>query len=162
VERELLRFTVRGVPQPQPRTRVRGFIRQGRPSGQTYDPGTADDWKALVALAARPHLPPVPFTGPLSLFVRFRFPRPKGHYGSGRFQLELRPKAPRRWCFGRRRNDFDNMAKAVADVLTAVRCWEDDSHVARAVTELEWADHSGAAGCVVVISQLEDDDGDGK
>ena len=64
-------FFAAGLPKGQPRPRA--FSRGGH--ARVYDPGTAEGWKASVALAARDELPPAPLEGALSVSLRFYMPR---------------------------------------------------------------------------------------
>lgn len=112
---------VLGVPVPQPRGRSRAFAGHA----QTYDPGTADQWKVEIAEAAGRILPAEPIAGPVSLSVDFRFPRPKSHFRAK--AGTLKPVAP--YWRTAKRGDIDNCLKAVMDALTRVRLWWDDSQV---------------------------------
>lgn len=112
----MIEFRVDGKPKAQPRMKA---AHHGRFT-KLYDPGTAEDWKMLVSLAAKPHIPETPLTGPLSVCIDFFFPRPK---------RLCRKKDPP----GRIRHtatpDRDNCEKAVLDVLTQMGMWEDDCQV---------------------------------
>jgi len=120
--KELKEFTtfVEGIPKPQPRAKSWSKIRKGVATSGVYDPGTADDWKSVVAL----HLMSMKqyFEGPVYLSIIFIMHRPK---------KLMRKKDPvgRIWCATKKRNDVDNLAKAVMDVLTDMKFWEDDGQV---------------------------------
>lgn len=136
-----IRFFAQGLPKGQPRPKA--FSRGGH--ARVYDPGTAEGWKGQVALAARPHLPARPLTGPLKLVLRFYFPRPKSHFTT----KGLRDTAPR---YHTSKPDFDNAAKAVSDALTELRMWGDDALVAVCVVEKWYA--TNETGCSIEISPL--------
>ena len=109
-------FWVAGDPKAQPRHRA--FARGG--NVRCYDPGTAEGWKALIAAAARPHLPIVPLKGPVEVHIDFFFRRPK---------RLLRKRDPDRVMWYDRKPDRDNLAKAVLDALTQIGFWFDDAQV---------------------------------
>ena len=67
----MISFFVPGIPKGQPRPRAFAFHGKAR----VFDPGTAEGWKASVALAARDELPPAPLEGALSVSLRFYMPR---------------------------------------------------------------------------------------
>lgn len=146
-------FFVPGNPRPQPRNRTR--IMHGK-AGQTfavnYDPGDAEIWKREIRLAAVDHIPDPPFSGPLALELTFLFPRPKGHYGSGKNDGKLKASAPLlHW----QKPDRDNLDKAVMDSLTTVGMFHDDSQVCDGFIKKVWGS-PGKTGCQIVITQLTD------
>ena len=108
-------FVVHGIPKGQPRPKA--FARGGHAG--VYDPGTAGEWKAMVAAAGEPLRPPEPLTTPLLVSLEFVMPRPQ--------------KVPRRLGRGRMTHtskpDLDNLAKAVLDALTQAGWWRDDNQV---------------------------------
>lgn len=111
-----IQFFVDGIPKAQPRPR--SFARKGKV--RVYDPSTAEGWKSLIALAAQPHIPEHPLTGPLIVSETFYFPRPKRLC---RKQDSVEPipheSTP----------DRDNLDKAVLDALTTIRMWHNDSQI---------------------------------
>jgi crossover junction endodeoxyribonuclease RusA len=114
-----LTIHVVGIPKGQPRARA--FVRRGCSHAGVYDPGTADDWKSCVYLAARQAMQAAGFTGwaagiPLVLSVAYWMPRPK--------RLKDRIGVPH-VC----KPDLDNLAKAVKDALTQAGVWADDAQV---------------------------------
>ena len=140
-------FDVEGDPRPQPRTRI------GRTKGGfsvAYDPGTAKGWKELIAIEAKKVRPAAPLAGPLFLRVAFRFDRPKSHY---RKSGELKQGSPA-WVSGKGRLDFDNLAKAVADILNDIRFWEDDGLVAVAAVSKKYILPGQRPGALIRIEEL--------
>lgn len=115
-------FFVPGIPKGQPRARA--CIR-GRHAG-IYNPATADDWKSAVYDSAKRFAPQSPEAGPVCVDLTFYFPRPKGHYRTGRRTHELRPDAPK---FHTSKPDRDNSDKAVLDSLSQLGFWKDDAQV---------------------------------
>lgn len=119
----VISFEVQGDPkgQPRPRAFARKFA-NGAVMARVYDPGTAEGWKAQIALAAKEHVPFPPLTGPVRLDIEFRFKRPKSHF----LKTGLRSDAP---FFHIGKPDRDNLEKAVMDALTTLGMWKDDGQV---------------------------------
>jgi len=109
-------FWVDGKPRATPRTKA---FRKGRHAG-VYTPDTADDWKMLVAMAAKPLLPETPLEGPLSVAITFIFPRPK---------RLCRKKDPTGPIPMPSKPDRDNCEKAILDMLSNIGMWKDDAQV---------------------------------
>jgi len=142
-----IEFFVHGHPVAQPRARATA---RGK-HAHVYNPPTADVWKALVAVAARPYLPEKPFIGPIWLTLEFAMRRPKSHYGTGRNENRLKPAAPRYHTF---KPDLSNLAKAVEDALTYVGMWHDDSQVFGGSISKGWASIPRRTGCLVIIEAI--------
>lgn len=147
VERSLVAaFFVPGLPLPEPRPRATSI--NGR--AHVYKPATARDWKALVRLSAAQVMLGAPLAGPLRVGLTFRFPRPAGHFGTGRNATRLRSTAPA-WPVGNR-SDIDNLAKGVLDAMSGVVFLDD-----RQVVELDARKlytRSEAPGVAVGVSLL--------
>jgi Holliday junction resolvase RusA-like endonuclease len=144
-----LSFFAPGIPKGQPR--VRAFVR-GRHAG-VYDPGTADDFKACIHLAAKQVLEgeqerPV-FTGAIRCDAVFIFPRPKSHLtGKG----ALKPSAP---FWHTQKPDRDNLDKCLLDALTKLQMWGDDCQVCAGHVSKRFAALNEPSGCQVTIHALE-------
>ena len=140
-----LTIPVIGIPKGQPRGRA--FIHRGCKRAGVYDPGTADDWKACVYLAARQALQSAGFAGwpagvPLVLSIDYRLPRPK--------RLKDRTGVPH---VGK--PDMDNLAKAVKDALTQAGVWADDAQVCEYRTHAKsYADPGTPPGAVITIEEV--------
>lgn len=132
---------VLGTPKPQPRPRA--FVRHGH--ARVYDAGTAEGWKGAIALALRPHLPAVPWSGPVAVWLAFRLQRPKAHST----RRGIRADAPQ-WHTSK--PDTDNLAKAVLDCLTQLRVWQDDGQVARITIEKTYSE---SPGCGIRVQPLD-------
>lgn len=118
-----------------------------------YDPGTAENWKSQIAVAAKEHLisngGPMTFEGPVFLSTEFFFPRPKGHFRSNG---ELKGNAP---TYVTTKPDFDNCAKAVADALTQLGFWKDDSQIAAHVMVKRYTQAGySTTGAIICIREL--------
>jgi Holliday junction resolvase RusA-like endonuclease len=132
-------FFVAGTPKGQPRPRA--FARDGK--ARVYDPGTAEGWKAQVALAARDHLPSNPIDLPAAIHLRFLLPRPRSHFG----RKGLKSTVP---TYHIATPDVDNLAKAVIDALVAIRFLRDDRLVHLLFITKRYAD--GSPGCLVRLA----------
>ena len=115
-----------------------------------YDPGTAEGWKAAVAKAIEGQIPSEPLDVPLSVSIRFYFPRPKSHFRTTKKETVLRPDSP---AYHIAKPDADNAAKAVLDCLTQIRVWRDDSLVSVLFIQKLYSNHPGAN---IRISELAD------
>lgn len=114
--RPLLDVTVVGIPAPQGS--------KNRWGGED-NPRTAP-WRATLAAAAQMELGDrVPYAGPLSVEVLFRFPRPKAHYGTGRNAEVLKASAPNVHAT---KPDLDKLLRAIGDALAGI-VWRDDSQI---------------------------------
>lgn len=143
-----LSFFAPGIPKGQPR--VRAFVR-GRHAG-VYDPGTADDFKGAImiaALAAILGLARPVFTGPTRCDAAFVFPRPKSHFTS-KGQIKL--TAPM-WHI--QKPDRDNLDKCLLDALTKLQMWGDDCQVCAGHISKRFAAMDEASGCHITINALE-------
>ncbi len=129
---------VPGIPKGQPRPRA--FALRGK--ARMFDPGTAEGWKGAIAAAIEPILPDERpcWDGPVTLHATFYFPRPRGHYGSGKNAGVLKGSAPR-WHTSK--PDIDNALKAVMDCLTTLRLWRDDAQVDTLSVKRQWAGEQG-------------------
>jgi crossover junction endodeoxyribonuclease RusA len=153
-------FTVLGLPQPQGSKTV--IQQKGRRPRMIEDNPQTGPWRSTVVAAAHAamthhgdegtsgYLPPL--EGPLRLRAVFVFPRPAGHYGSGRNAGRLKPSSP---LYVRTRPDVDKLLRAVGDALTGV-VFRDDAQLVIVQAEK----HYGAPPCALVVVEelaLEDD-----
>ena len=130
------RLTVPGAPIPQPRPRavvMPGPPRKGKPCGcqarvhplthvkrdgqRVEHPIVA--FRAAVRLQGKIQIPK-PIAGPVKLSILFLMPRPL------KIVWKTRPM-PRIPAISKR-NDWDNLSKAVCDALNGV-AWEDDGQI---------------------------------
>jgi len=130
-------FEVEGIPKGQPRPRA--FARNGK--ARVYDPGTAEAWKAAIALAAKPHKPATPLEGPVYVKIANRMPRPKAHFGTGKKANTLKGTAPFHHVS---KPDLDNLAKAALDALTELGFWRDDAQICGLIATKIYDDRVGA------------------
>ena len=132
---------VLGEPKAQPRAKA---FNRGKHAG-VYDPGTANGWKALVAKAAMDHpdFPKVPLTGPICVDIAWFLPRPK------RLCRKCDPSGPV-CCTSK--PDRDNLDKAILDVLTQIRLWEDDAQVCQGTLTKWYHAKGGRTGATITVS----------
>jgi len=113
----VIAFTVIGVSVPQG---------SKNPWGGEANPKTRP-WRATVSAAAADAMQGAPLLdGPIELTVEFVFPRPKGHYGTGRNAAVLKASAPQ---YVTRAPDVDKLARAIGDALSGI-VFRDDAQVA--------------------------------
>lgn len=89
-----INFRVTGLPKPQPRPRAFARKMGDKFVARVFESGSAEGWKSLVAVAAKPHTPPEPMSGPVLVNITFVFPRPNSHYVSNNPAKPLRKDAP--------------------------------------------------------------------
>jgi Holliday junction resolvase RusA-like endonuclease len=131
-----------GDPKGQPRPRA--FSRNGK--ARVFDPGTAEGFKASVAIGARQAgLAGALLEGPVSVRLDCVFRRPKSHST----KKGLRPEAPE---FHQARPDVDNVCKAVLDALSIVQAWIDDAQVCQLLATKRYGDQPGVRVTVEVAA----------
>ncbi len=116
----VITFEVVGTPKGQPRARAFARKMGNKFVARVYDAGTAEGWKSLIALAARPHVPATPIDGPVRVDALWLFPRP---------QRLLKKKSPAERIPHTAKPDRDNLDKASLDCLTTLGFWKDDAQV---------------------------------
>lgn len=143
-------FQVHGDPKGQPRPRAFAMKKAGGGfTARVFDAGTAEGWKSLIAIAAKPHAPTAPITGPVELRVAFVFRRPASHFRTGKNSAELRSDAPAHHIA---KPDTDNLLKAVMDALTQTGLfWGDDAQVC---TTWAWKSYGARPGALIEIRAI--------
>lgn len=117
-------ITVYGIPQPGGSKRA--FVIPGtNRASVTDDNPKAKDWKTSVKWAAV-ESGMKPLAGPLELTIDFYFPRPKGHFGTGKNENVLKASAP---IFHTVKPDATKCTRSTEDALTGI-AWSDDTQVA--------------------------------
>ena len=101
----------------------------------TYDRDNADAEQKLTSHLAK-YIPPEPYTGPIRLIVKWLFPLKGKHYDG-----EWYTNKP----------DYDNLPKAMNDIMTKLGYWKDDAQIASGITEKIW---SKIPGIYVRIEEL--------
>jgi len=91
---------------------------------RVYDPPEVAQARAKLLSAVCRHMPPTPFTGPVSLLVKWCFPI-TGQHRDGEYRIT--------------KPDTDNLQKLLKDVMTHSGFWADDAQVCREIVEKFWA-----------------------
>ncbi len=102
----------------------------------SYDRANADTEGKLTSHLAR-HIPPKPYTGAIRLIVKWMFPLKGKHYDG-----EWYTNKP----------DYDNLPKAMNDIMIKLGYWKDDCIIASGITEKIW---SATPGIYVRIEELK-------
>jgi len=139
-------FEIPGNPQALKRHRS---YRMGNGSLRQVDPSQGD--KADFLSLALEHRPAAPFKVPLEVNIHCYFPRPKGHYRTGKNAHLLKDSAP---VYHTGRPDTDNLAKFVCDSLNGI-FWHDDSYIAYLTV---WKLYSEIPRTRVLVKELHDGD----
>jgi Holliday junction resolvase RusA-like endonuclease len=143
-------FTVIGLPQPGgskrafPNRKTGGVI-------VTDANAKAKPWKAAIAASA-PAVEAL-LTGPLAVTCVFYFPRPKGHFGSGKNAGRLKPSAPAHYA---QIPDVGKCVRPVFDALEGV-LFRNDAQVVEERAYKRWT--TGAARADIIIRPLDDGPG---
>jgi Holliday junction resolvase RusA-like endonuclease len=119
----ILQFTIPGIPVAQPRQRHRVATVNGRPMAMNYTPARdpVNAFKAAARFAAAEAYQGEPLDVPVTVLVRFVFPRParvRKKDGVERMPMTVKP-------------DMDNLAKSLFDGLSGL-IWIDDKVIYQA------------------------------
>lgn len=131
---------VRGLPAPQ--GSKRGIVnRYTQKVAMVESSKRVKPWRADIREAAETEMrgsPPV--RGPLSMSITFVFPRPKGHYGSGRNASILKATAPE---YHTGKPDLDKLARAALDAMTGI-VYVDDAQIVQLHLSKRYPGHGDA------------------
>jgi Holliday junction resolvase RusA-like endonuclease len=142
-DRTLWVFRVEGDPVPRPEHKVG----RGRHYAADHD-HPIHAWRDRIALYGKPHRPPEPIVGPVSVRLMFMFRQPKSQ--------RKRIAAPVRKFSAR--NDLDNLTKPVLDVLQRQGFFLDDGQVCKLTVE-KWTVPDGMEpGVNVLVGGMASDD----
>lgn len=117
-----IQFFVPGIPRPG--GSKRGFYnpKLGRVMIVKDGGQVEENWRQAVSFAAmKAMLDAPPMEGALCVSVRFRVPRPKGHFG----KRGLLPSAP---VWPTTKPDATKLWRGTEDALKGI-CWRDDSQI---------------------------------
>jgi Holliday junction resolvase RusA-like endonuclease len=139
-----IQFFVAGIPQPG--GSKRGFFSPKLKRVIITDANSkAKDWKTSVAQTASEVVKDTGIlTGPLKVRMDFVFPRPKGHYRTGKHKGEVRDSAPQ---YPAVRPDAGKVARSSEDSLTGI-LWQDDAQI---VTEILTKRYGPIPGCTITV-----------
>jgi Holliday junction resolvase RusA-like endonuclease len=130
-------FRVYGTPKAQPRSRRSA-------SGGVYNPGTADEWKMLVAMAFKAEYHGKIVTEPVSVTATFYFKTPKKLIKSVEFTDVPHTSKP----------DIDNVLKSTLDALTDIGAWADDSQVFSVTAHKWYGEECNKPGAFISIYKI--------
>lgn len=141
-------FSVRGIPAPQGSKRHVG-------NGVMIEMSKrVKPWRESVKAAAAEAMGErLPITGPATLTVYFHFPRPKGHYGTGRNAAKLKPNAPRSPLGP---PDLSKLIRSTEDALTEAGVWRDDSLVV-SVNAHKFYNDRGFTGAAITVTEYREE-----
>lgn len=143
-------ITVHGIPAPQGSKRAIPIKRGGVYTGKVSLLESAGDkvkaWRALTHAAAIKH---EPILGPVKVVAVFYLPRPKGHYGTGRNALILKPSAPEHPAV---KPDADKLLRSTLDALTTSGLIEDDARVISVTGTKHYAPGALQPGATITIT----------
>lgn len=148
-------FHVSGIPAPQGSKTAMPVRKNGKLTGKTNlveSSKALKPWRTLVTNQARRAKPKgfTPYAGAVRVEVVFRFPRPNGHYGTGRNAGTLKPSAPEHHIT---KPDIDKTLRAILDALTAAGIYRDDSQVVDVRTTKGYAPDD-TTGALITIERI--------
>jgi Holliday junction resolvase RusA-like endonuclease len=138
------------IAQPRPRAVIRGNHAGVAPAKKEHP---IHAFKATVAMAYSAHQSKMathdraPHTGPVQITLKFLFPRTTAMTWKSRPMPRIK--------YTKKKNDFDNVAKAVCDALNGV-AWVDDGQIYRAQVE-RWYCNGDEAPHVEMTIIMEDE-----
>jgi Holliday junction resolvase RusA-like endonuclease len=143
----MIALEVRGIPASKGSGRA--ILIGGRarhvPSGSSANQRALRAWDNAIKAACRANGPDAPISGaPIAVSLTFRFPRPRGHYGTGRNSDKIKTSAPLRPTT---KPDVDKIARSTLDSLTGL-AFDDDSRVVELTVKkwyARWDDDIGAS-----------------
>jgi crossover junction endodeoxyribonuclease RusA len=142
-----LTFSIIGTPAPQgSKTRNRyGAVYESSPKVKPWRQDVqAAAVQAICDADSDPRFP----TGPVIVGIRFRLPRPKGHYGTGRNAGQLRPSAPK---VPDVKPDLDKLVRSTLDGMGEAGVWRDDCQVVGLWVVKEYATDTLPVGATVSV-----------
>ena len=141
----LCAFTVLGEAAPQgSKTRTKfGGIREANPRTRPWRQAVAAE--AEYAMSER-----LPTSGPVELLIRYYFPRPLGHFGSGRNADLLKPSAPEHKTTA---PDTSKLNRAAEDAMSGI-VYRDDAQI---VHTDAWKFYGSPARAEIVVRLLAHD-----
>jgi Holliday junction resolvase RusA-like endonuclease len=141
------------VGHPTPQGSKKAFVMHGKARMTESSGDRLRTWRQDVKAAAIEVRPQLAINGPVGVALEFRFPRPKGHYGSGRNAANLKPSAPA-FPTSRATGDIEKLIRSTHDALTAAGIWIDDSVVASVNATKTYADDPAGVGATIWIQEM--------
>lgn len=141
-------FYAHGLPAPQGSKRHLGHGVMVESSSKTKP------WRQAVQIAARDHYEGAPINWPVIIQVQFFFPRPKRHFGTGKFSDRLKATAPY-FADSSRHGDLDKLLRATSDALaytTGGSIVSDDRLIVGALSLKRYADAENPPGARIKVA----------
>jgi len=146
---EPVTIDVLGVPVPQGSLVSNGYGRGLRHSNHKE----LKPWRYQVAEAILAELPDGwDTTLPLSVSAVFRFPRPQGHYGTGRNAGQLKKSSPMQHFV---KPDLDKLGRSVGDALEQGGIVKGDQQVAEWHLQKRYCTPSETPGVLITLVPLQ-------
>lgn len=142
-----IELRVYGIPRPGGSKRAFAHAKTGRII-VTDDCRKNRDWRNAVVAAAVEAYQGEPLLGPLSLYVEFLLPRPRGHFGNGRNEGQVRRSAPTHPVT---KPDATKLLRSTEDALTGL-LWRDDAQIVRQTVRKLYGSPAGAR---IVVERME-------
>ena len=140
-------YSLNYIPVPKGRPRV-------TKSGIAFTPTkTRRAEQDLAVLISSDLQGRTPIDNPIRLEMDIYMPRPKGHYGTGKNEGNLKKSAPR---FPDRKPDIDNIFKLFTDAAEGL-LWTNDSRIVQMDVKLWYADERAPGYDVSVLEWREEE-----
>lgn len=141
-------FFVGGVARPQGSKRA--FVRPGTTQATLVEAAGVPlkEWRKLIRYAAT--LEGRQILGPVFVSLAFRFPRAKGHFGTGKNADVLKASAPSDHT---KKPDLDKLTRAVLDAITHVVI-QDDSAVVQLSATKHYSTQHNQPGCLIRVEAV--------
>ena len=143
----LIEFRVHGIPRPQGSKRHVGRGIMVESSRHVHQ------WRNDVMSAAAAAFKGEPIADAVQLEIMFFFPRPKGHYGTGRNADKLKPSAPE-LPTSRSYGDTTKLARSTEDAISECSGYpvlKDDSQVTDLICRKRYACAVNPPGALVRV-----------
>jgi Holliday junction resolvase RusA-like endonuclease len=136
-------FWVPGIPATAGSKKP--FLYRSKKDGKMHASMAPDNkrqkpWMSSVSMFAHEAYFGPLLSGPITLWITFRLPRPKSDFGSGRNSDKLKPSAA---SYHIKKPDLDKLNRAVSDALKGI-IWKDDSQVCALHSTKEYGSNPGA------------------
>jgi Holliday junction resolvase RusA-like endonuclease len=142
-------FFIQGIPKPG--GSKRGFLHKS--TGRvivTEDCKKNASWRESCKLFASQVFTADPLIGPLAVEFHFVFPRPKGHYGTGKNAGVVKASAP---AYPAVKPDTTKLIRSTEDALTGL-LWKDDAQIVGQNATKTYGERPGAQIVVRVLRSV--------
>lgn len=150
----MIALEVRGIPASKGSGRAIMISGRARhvPSGSSANQRALRAWDNAIKAACVANGPAAPISNtPLAVSLTFRFPRPRGHYGTGCNADKLKASAPLRPTT---KPDVDKIARSTLDSLTGL-AFDDDSRVVELTVKKWYARDAKEIGASILVEEWQ-------